>query len=880
MKVKVLNKLAPIAGSVLAAVTMSSSLKAQDIELDLRAGNEAAATGKGGGFALEEVVVTARKSEESLQESPISVSAFSGDAMKSMGLTNLKDFDGVVPGLNMGGGGNGVKADGNPYIRGVGQRETKVTVDTAVGTYIDGVYIGRAAGALMDAVDVQSIQVLRGPQGTLFGKNTTGGAMVITTKKPDDYLGGKLNATVGTYGRRNASGTVNLPLIDGVLNSRFTIASTKSDGWMTNVVDGKKWNDDDRLMGIAQLRWNASDDLTADFMWSATKTRQQPRGMNCRSFVDLYERLGGKKPTLEILLGGFGSGPDETVQGQCDKQYGELEFATDFADNTIFGNGVYEVNTQTVSATVDYYLTEVMQLKSITAWRQTGQRADEDIDGIPLAFIQRKMQDFNETNQYSQELQLSGDFLDGRLRYVLGLYGFWEQTDNDAIQDLAGFYVPKTASPGGTYSAFIGQSFLTVRETNNEAYSFFSQFSYDISDYIELTLGLRYTTETRETAYKEARVQPGSIFQSDKITNGDVSGCQDLKAAQSGGCTVVTNSTSFPVRPFSEWKYGFDVDKSGVLENDELGLFGTDKGERTDKGWTPMLSVKYMAHDSVLDALRLDSAMMFFTYSEGFRSGGVTVANGDYNADGIKDLETFDPEFVDNFEIGLKLEAFDQRLRGNFAVFFTDYQDIQVTTVIPEAEFNIPLPAIENAGQAEIKGFEGELTYLPTEELRIMFNFAYTDGQYKKYTVDSTVLGFEVDGLSRADEPMPRVADWTAFLSLDYTFFSEKWGTIIPSVAFKYMDEFYHGFDRDSFVVTKFGGKLNSEAETFIDARLTWMLPDERTTLTFWGKNLEDKRNYLTGGIPLVSVGRSSGVIYGEPRMLGLDLTYKFGDEY
>lgn len=121
-------------------------------------------------LALEEVVVTARKREESLQEVPVAVTAFSAEMMQSLGIKNMRDFDGLVPGLNLGGGGNGVKGDGNAYIRGVGQRETQVTTDSGVGIYLDEVYIGRASGALLDAVEIESIQVLRGPQGTLFGK--------------------------------------------------------------------------------------------------------------------------------------------------------------------------------------------------------------------------------------------------------------------------------------------------------------------------------------------------------------------------------------------------------------------------------------------------------------------------------------------------------------------------------------------------------------------------------------------------------------------------------------------------------------------------------------------------------------------------------------
>ncbi len=133
-------------------------------------------------------MVTARKREESLQVVPVAVSAFTTETMEALGIRNMRDFEGLVPGLNLGGGGNGVKGDGNAYIRGVGQRETQVTTDSGVGIYLDEVYIGRASGALLDAVEIESIQVLRGPQGTLFGKNTTGGAILYTSIKPSDGI--------------------------------------------------------------------------------------------------------------------------------------------------------------------------------------------------------------------------------------------------------------------------------------------------------------------------------------------------------------------------------------------------------------------------------------------------------------------------------------------------------------------------------------------------------------------------------------------------------------------------------------------------------------------------------------------------------------------
>lgn len=828
------------------------------------------------GFAIEEVVVTARKREESLQEVPVSVSAFSSESLKALGVNNIKDLDGIVPGLNMGGGGNGSKGDSNPYIRGIGQRETKVTVDSAVGTYIDGVYIGRASGALMDAVDVQSIQVLRGPQGTLFGKNTTGGAIVMTTVKPGPDFGGHVDGTVGNYGRMNASGAINLPITD-TLSSRFTVASTNSDGYTENTIDGENWSDDGRLMGIAQLRWEPTDSLVTDLLYSQTKTEQNPRGQSCRSFADEFPTETGLETIYNI-----NSGPD-AVQQACREGGADLdvdEFQSEQAGNSnIFRQGVYEVDTAMLSLTVDWNLGPVMGLddfsiKSITAGRTTEQKADEDIDAMGIALTGRLAPQSNETDQYSQEFQFTGSALDNRLDFTVGLFAFYEETDNDMLQDYAA-YLENTTTPN---AILLVRSELSERETENEAFAAFSQLTYDITDRIEFTLGIRYTKEDRTTTYREADVYTPSIG------NGDYLCSSNPLDPDGTPCGTPTNDN--PLHqftepggvPFNQWQYGYDVSGDGDIQEAEVGLFGKDSKNRSDDDWNPMASIKFLASDNILDTLNLDDAMTFFTYSTGFRSGGVVVSVLDQDNNGIKDLDTFDPEFVQNYEIGLKLDALDKRLRTNFAIFYTEYEDIQVTTVIPDPNsFNLPLPAIENAGEAEIKGIEGEIVYLPIESLRFTASFAWTDAEYIEYLVDvpdpsDSTNTIEID---RSDEPMPRVADWTGFLAIDYFIYTESLGTIIPSVSGRYIGEIYHGFDRASFEVED---DLTAPETYFLDARLTWQFPDNRTTITAWGKNLTDEDDYLVGGVPLVSVARTTGTIYGEPRTYGLDISYTFGN--
>lgn len=193
---------------------------------------------------LEEVVVTARRRSENLQETPISVSAFSGDALEEVGISDVSNLGNVMPNVQMSSTASKAPA---LYVRGIGQRQTDAVLDPGVGQYLNGVYIARQDARVMDAVDIESIQILRGPQGTLFGKNNTGGAMLITTKRPHyEGYSATLGATLGDYGRENLKLGVNIPVFNDRFALRLNAQSTKLDGYEKNIADGKYFRDENR----------------------------------------------------------------------------------------------------------------------------------------------------------------------------------------------------------------------------------------------------------------------------------------------------------------------------------------------------------------------------------------------------------------------------------------------------------------------------------------------------------------------------------------------------------------------------------------------------------------------------------------------------------
>ena len=676
------------------------------------------------GLALEEVVVTARKREESLQEVPVAVSAFNAEAMESLGIKNMRDVDGLVPGLHLGGGGNGVKGDGNAYIRGVGQRETRVTIDSGVGIYLDDVYIARASGALLDAVEMQSIQVLRGPQGTLFGKNTTGGAILYTSVKPSEEFNGNVRGSFGNMGRTDASVTLDVPLIEDTLLSRWTAAIVQRDGFIENANDGTDFSDEDRKIFSGQLRWLPGDTVTVDLNLNYTDTEQRPLGQKCNWLGEELADEGLTSPgSLETL---YNLLTPTTVEDSClesanlplDKFLGEQHSKSD-----VFYQSAYDVETTMLASTVNWEINDNLQLKSVTAYRNTQQLADEDLDGMDIVIIGRLAGQHNDTDQYSQELQLTGSAFDDRASFTLGAYAFYEETNDDWLQDFAGF----SATTNAPNSIMLARSNLHERETENTAYAAFGQMDYNFSDNLIMTLGLRYTWEERKTSYQEARVYLPSIGYGDYL-----SGLDTIYTSN-----VLHTFTEPGARPVDTWLYGFDPDGEGG-EPFEVGAFGMSSDDRNDDDWNPMASLKYIADDALLEKLNLDDGMVYFTYATGFRSGGVSVGNGDFDGDQIIDLENYKPEFVDMWELGFKIDAFDRKLRANVAAYYQEYDDIQLTTTIPDPNFGIPLPAIENAGKAEIKGVELEFTLLPTDDLRFTGSVAYMDAEYKGVPVRNT----------------------------------------------------------------------------------------------------------------------------------------------
>jgi iron complex outermembrane recepter protein len=628
---------------------------------------------------LEEVIVTSRKQAEDIQVTPVAVSAFSTNSLEQRGVANLTQLGGVVPNLTMeAGAANGGGSNSSTiYIRGVGQTDFLATTDPGVGIYIDGIYYPRSVGSVMDLLDLERVEVLRGPQGTLFGKNTIGGAINMVSTKPSSKAGGYGELTIGSYNRVNFKGSVDQPLIENSLNSRFAIVSKKADGYADvrsydfatakagPVIDER--GNENKLGLRASFNWFAIEDLTAELVLDYTHSREKPGP------VVLLDYTGGPQPTPALgslwnNLVGFPNGtPMSTALIANDK-------------DTTYGNAnaVNDLDQWGVGLTVDRSF-DAFQLKSITGYRGFQAEFGRDGDGSPLDWQQTI--DDQSQYQFSQEFQLNGKSFDNRLNWTTGLFYFKEQNiDRNHIQVLPGLYTALEALPGQLSGSPCAAPWVAPGCAGNpinlnldldlgaynkiisDSYAAFGQVNFDVTDAFRLTAGLRYSYETKEYTHS--------------------------------GDRKVSNTISFPLASAEEsW---------GAV--------------------SPMAGADYKINENF---------MLYTSASKGFKSGGfngrpLTVAGA----------KPFDPEFVTSYEAGFKSEWFDNRVRLNAAAFLSHYSDMQFTANVYSNETQTFEQIIDNVGKAKIHGFEIELEARPIPALSIQSSVGHTQFRITDLTAD------------------------------------------------------------------------------------------------------------------------------------------------
>jgi len=757
---------------------------------------EAGATATGEAETLESVIVTARRRQESLQDTPVAVTALNADELERQQVVSTTDLDKIAPNLQFHSYGTltGNNSAAQVFIRGIGQTDATPAVDPGVGIYIDDVYMGRSVGGAMDFRDIASVQVLRGPQGTLFGRNTIGGAVLITTNGPGEDAGNSLRMGVGDDSLYELYGAFDLPLGD-TWSARISLGGRQRDGYVTRASDGKDLGDENMYTGQLGLRWKPSEDLS--FTLRADYTNEDENGspfvfraMNeAATFVGAASQSAGCPNMIDPLP------PPVLVGPLADPRCGnDAQALGDFTNG-----GTYPASStlenRGLSLVVDWHLNDVFSLKSITADRRLNWTGTRDADNTPLLILHTNYD--SKSEQFSQELQgvVDTERVDG----VIGLYYF----DEDSFDRLL---VP-LGNPGTSYD--------TQRVSmDDEAMAAFTEWTFKFTDAFSMSAGLRYTDETKGLQATMFNVAPASAAEPPAPTN---------------------------LCPFA----GAPPTQTGCL------FLTTNRFEREFTATTKSVSAQYRFNEHV---------MTYLSWADGFKSGGF---NQRYNAAPPGNAPiSFDPETVETWEIGFKLDPTDT-LRVNVALFSSDYDDIQMTYRLGV------VPLLFNAGVASIDGGEIELDFAPTEDFRLDLSLGYLDAGFDSITPPPPFGPVTPTATATLDSSLPFTPEWQGHLGASYAFHVGGDWTLTPRFDVSYTASQY--FDAGNSVEI-----AQNDDVTLLNASLTLASGDDKWRFMLSGVNLTDELYPVAGTSSLTTASGYAEIIYARPTSWNLTATWNF----
>ena len=645
-------------------------------------------------LSLEEIVVTARRQEENLQEIPVAVTVISGSDMVQQGGLKIDSIGQMAPNVHFeaAGGTSGVKSP-VIFIRGMGQADFIPVEDPAVGIYIDGVYMGRNIGSVFDLVDIERVEVLRGPQGTLFGRNTIGGAINIVSKTPSDELEGSVRVSMGDEGFWEVNSTVNVPFSDRAAG-RFSFFKRERDGYVDALqYDNLELGNDDNWGVRGRVTIDPTDNFSIDLVVDYTKSEEAPGALSTISGVGTYNgealTLGLPAQPFAFFYNAIYSGDGascSSAAGQATNSacYGSVWSTGDkYSSNSVFvnNNGTkitpeQDVEVRGANLTLSWDIGD-MTLKSITSYRDFDIALVNDLDFSPYILFHNNHDEYTQ-DQLSQELQLSGVAMDDRMSYVLGLY-YFEEDGNEAIFNQISFAPPLGGAPDFFFQ-------YIDRLIDNDSKAIFGQLNYDLTDALTLTVGVRHTISNK-------------FFR--------------------------------------------------ILTQRRVGPLSNQFGALETKETTPLVTLAWNMNDDV---------MFYGTYSEGYRDGSYAAR---FTGAVPTPLPNYDPEYVSNFELGMKSKLIDGRMRLNATAFIMDYEDMQISA---SSDAVTTASTKANLGDATMRGVEIEMTALIAENFTLGINAGFLDDK-----IDS-LKGVLISNLTviGKDNELPMTPDWTFSLMAKY----------------------------------------------------------------------------------------------------------------
>ena len=433
------------------------------------------------GTALEEIVVTAQKREESLQDTPVAVSAFTASAIQDKGIEDISEVASFTPNLvfDTTSPVSGLSSGAVVFIRGIGNTDFSLTTDPGVGTYVDGVYMSRSAGGVLDVLDVERIEVLRGPQGTLFGRNTMGGAISITSRKPADEFQGRAELTAGNFSRLDVRAAVDVPFTNA-LRATFAVSEKNRDGFVDRVLVGDKLGDENKLAFRGSAVFEPNETWDFQFSYDYTNIDEQSAGSVLLGFTPGAGTLGYALATFGDIPTGLADLGQYITNGADDISYATGETGTNLEIHGVSLTGAWHAN--------------VFDVKYTVAWRKTDGGFFRDPDNSPHAITETLNPDY-EHRQTSHELQLTGAGFDDRLKYVAGLYYFVEDgTDNVFVP----VFLPTPDLAAGFPAAITNRA-----EVDNNSRAAYFQATWELTEIVSVTGGVRQTKDEKDFVYTQ-----------------------------------------------------------------------------------------------------------------------------------------------------------------------------------------------------------------------------------------------------------------------------------------------------------------------------------------------------------------------------------------
>jgi iron complex outermembrane recepter protein len=854
---------------------------------------------------LEEIVVTAERREENIQNVPIAVTAFTADAMESRNITSIQELGNLTPGVNLDAGApfSGDRSVLSASIRGIGQDDFAFNLNPGVGVYVDGVFLARTIGANQNLLDVDRVEILKGPQGTLFGANTIGGAISIVTHTPGDETRFIATATGGSYDRHDFGFTADIPIIKGVLLSSISVSSQQQNGWMKVVPYPKDSpyaqapltfdsmsdyaqsayasNDNYGGNGLQVLRgkllWNASDKLT--FTLSADWSHEDTTALGYQVLAT-YNGAGALFPSIcnTCISNNAATLPSSPLTaggltGMCSQPRAQVPAVGSQGSPPLLGAGYVggpvgpfnylntggaaylgsssprlwwgapgSFNTGNIDTTYAtdapdfarydveggaltgvYTLNDQMTFKSITAYRTITWKIGTALDGVPGDTFQ-SVTDAQHQWQVSQEFQLLGKALDDKLNYVTGLYYFNE----------AGYVHDFVPFEGLLYV------YDAANNVNNKDIAAFIHADYALTKQISFTAGGRYT---------------------DVVTH-FVGGQGDLNSFPFGSFCWQNSCGGAP--PFNQ------IIPNGAPPGNPF--FRYFPGIPDSQAWhvfDPTLGAQFHFTDDV---------MAYASWGKGFKQGGWTTRLS-VTSIASPVAARFSPEYSKTYELGLKSQWFDHRVQANAAVYFTNYDGIQLNI-----QRGIS-PVYTNAGNADIKGAELEVQVNAGGGLHLNFNGAYIDAYYTFVNPSANIpqsalpgsgltvcpgspalTGCAIQGPgSQLDAQLPKTPKWKGTFDPTYDFHLANDAIIEVIPSFTYTSMMFN----DSLNTPE----LRRPATRMLDASIHYLSPTGQYDLAVGGTNLTDDR-FITAGSPNYGAGEVGGY-YNDPREWYITLRMK-----